>query len=178
MLCLLLKNEIMKKPISSFIVWTTVPLAVYALIDIASNIRGLQDKYQHFLSGYSVIRDVIYVLVPKLAEQPSWLTAYIATGLLFKLALILLKLLHPYEKQPSWSVVFITVIRHVLAWPIIFLNFIIIGFIAWRRGDYGRSESELGARNYHALAYVKSIYQYIGIVMIGFVVSSVAIGAW
>ncbi|MEZ8718504.1 hypothetical protein AB6D81_21215 [Vibrio splendidus] len=168
----------MKKPINSFIVWTTVPLAVYALIDIASNIRGLQDKYQHFISGYSVIRDVIYVLIPKLAEQPSWLTAYIATGLLFKSSLILLKLLHPYEKQPSWGVVLITIIRHVLAWPIVLLNFILIGFIAWRRGDYRRTESDIGEKNYKALAYVKSIYQYIGIVMIGLVVSSVAIGAW
>ena len=168
----------MKKPINKLVVCATVPLTVYALIDIASNIRGLHDKYQNYLSGYSIIRDLLYFWIPKLAELPGWLTAYIATGILFKFTLVLLKMLHPYSKQPSWGEVLITTIRHILAWPIVLLNFVLIVFTAWKRGELQKSEQELGSKNYNTLAYVNSIFQYIGVVLICFVVISVAIGAW
>ncbi|HHF3114945.1 TPA: hypothetical protein ACPJ1N_004586 [Vibrio diabolicus] len=168
----------MKKPINKLVVWATVPLTIYALIDIASNIRGLHDKYEDYLSGYSIIRDLLYVWIPKLVELPNWFTAYIATGFLFKFALVLLKMLHPYSKQPSWGEVLLTAVRHILAWPIVLINFVGIAFFAWKRGDLQKSEQELGSKNYNALAYVKSIFQYIGVVLIGFVIISVAIGAW
>lgn len=168
----------MNNPIKKLLVWTTIPLAAYALIDIAANIRGLEDKFNNFLSGYSVIANHLYTSFPALEVLPRWVMAYIAMGIIFKFSLIMLKLLHPYEKQPSWYTVLITTVRHVLVWPIILFNFLAIGIISYRRGDYSKAEEKLSSKNYDALMYVKSIYQYIGCVLFMSVLGFVAIGAW
>ena len=168
----------MKKPVNSLIVMTVTPLTAYAIFDIAANLRGLEDKFVNFLSGYSIIANYFYDVFPKLTELPQWAMTYFSLGIVFKFSLIIVKILHPYEKQKSWFDVYVTTVRHVFAWPIILLNFLLIGLAARNRGDFNKSEEELGSKNYNAYAYLKSLYQYIGCTLFMSAVALVAIGAW
>jgi len=168
----------MKEPVKTLVTKSTIPLAAYAIFDIAANFSGVEDRFVEFLSGYSIIANYFYDVFPKLTDLSQWVISYFALGIVFKFSLVIVKILHPYEKQSSWFDVYVTVVRHVFAWPIILLNLLLIGIIAKKRGDFNKSEEELGFQNYNAYAYLKSLYQYIGCTLFMCAVALVAIGAY
>lgn len=167
----------MKKPLSNFIVILSIPLSVYALVDIAANVRGVEDKFENFISGYSFLKSYLHAWLPVTQGLPNWFFAYVTVGFVFKFSLIMVRLLRPWKKQPTWFDVLITTIRHILAWPVILINFLVIWVMLRNKNSY-KLEGKPRAKNEEALEYLSSILQYIGLSFLISMIVLVALGAW